>query len=98
MFKYIQGYRRLLDDISMQKESPLEDRKAKTLIYDVFRQKIVPLKLFHPVTDAYEQQAKQEKPTGWMLHNCFTYFLKDLAPAPAFRCTARLGKFFAAKF
>jgi hypothetical protein len=98
MYRYMQGFRKLVDDITVQQESPLEDRKAKTLIYDIFRQKIVPVRLLHPVVEDYETRAKQEPPTGWLLHNCFTAQIKDLAATPAFRATARLGKFFASKF
>jgi hypothetical protein len=95
MFKYIQGYRRLLDDISMQKETVLEERRAKQLVYDIFQQKILPLRLFPYVAHGV-QNTKQM--TAWQFHNICTGNSKTLAPAPAFRCTARLGKFFAAKF
>jgi hypothetical protein len=98
MYRYIQGYRKLLDDITVQKETIMEDRKAKTLIYDIFRQKIVPMRLFHPVVYSWEDSSKQHAPTGWLLHNCFTSHMQKLAPAPKFRATARLGKFFASKF
>jgi hypothetical protein len=98
MYRYIQGFRRLVDDISVQKETVMEERKAKTLIYDIFRQKILPMRLFHPLVEDYEARAKAEPPTGWLLHNCCTAQIKQLAPAPAFRTTARLGKFFASKF
>jgi hypothetical protein len=98
MYRYMQGFRRLIDDIQIQKDTRLEDRKAKTLIYDIFRQKIMPLRLFHPVTSDYEVRAKVEDPTGWLLHNVCTTHIKTLSPAPAFRATARLGKFLASKF
>jgi hypothetical protein len=98
MYRYMQGFRRLLDDINVQKETVMEERKAKTLIYDIFRQKILPVRLFHPIVEDYETRAKAEPPTGWLLHNCCTAQIKSLAPAPAFRATARLGKFLASKF
>jgi hypothetical protein len=98
MYRYMQGFRRLLDDINVQKETVMEERKAKTLIYDIFRQKILPVRLFHPIVEDYETRAKAEPPTGWLLHNCCTAQIKTLAPAPAFRATARLGKFLASKF
>jgi len=98
MYRYIQGWRKLVDDIIIQKETVMEDRKAKTLLYDIFRQKIVPLKLFHPIVEEWETQMKLESPTGWLLHNCCTAHIKTLPPAPAFRATARLGKFFSSKF
>ena len=98
MFKYMQGFRRLVDDIQVQKETVMEERKAKTLIYDIFRQKIMPVRLFHPVVTDWETRAKQESPTGWLLHNVCTQQLHALAPAPKFQATARLGKFLASKF
>jgi hypothetical protein len=98
MYRYIQGWRRLLEDINVQKETLLEDRRVKQLIYDIFTQKIVPLKLFQPITTEYQQAYKTTRTDGWWLHNLFTAHIKTLAPAPAFRATARLGKFFASKF
>jgi hypothetical protein len=97
MYRYMQGFRKLMDDIQIQKDTVVEERRAKQLIYDIFRQKIVPLRLFHPVSDDIAQVPTKEL-TGWRLHNCFTAQIKDLAPAPAFRATARLGKFLASKF
>jgi hypothetical protein len=99
MYKYMQGFRRLQEDIQVQKETVLEDRKVKTLIYDIFAQKIVPVRLFPFVTAHYThvRQDNQIPITGWWLHNAFTAHIKDLKPAPAFRATARLGKFFASK-
>jgi len=98
MFRYMQGWRKLKDDIQIQQEAEIEERRAKQLIYDIFRQKVLPLKLFHPVVEGYELATRDQKGTGWLLHNACTAPLKTLAPAPAFRATARLGKFFAAKF
>jgi hypothetical protein len=56
------------------------------------------LRLFPLVTQTYETATKQQKGTGWLLQNAFTSHIKRLAPAPAFRATARLGKFFSQKF
>jgi hypothetical protein len=65
------------------------------LIYDVFQQKICPLKLFHSVSHDWDVV---ENRTAWSLHNAVTAHIKQLPPAPAFRATARLGKFMASKF
>jgi hypothetical protein len=97
MYKYIQGFRRLQDDIQVWKESPVEERRGKLLIYDVFQQKILPLKLFHPTVASWEAVTR-ENSTAWSLNNACTQHIKTLAPAPAFRCTARLAKFFSTKF
>ena len=98
MYKYMQGFKRLMDDIQIQKDTVIEEHKAKTLIYDIFEQKIVPLRLFPLVTQGWNAVAKDEPKTGWLLHNLFTTHMKTLKPAPAFRSTARLGKFFASAF
>jgi len=97
MYKYIQGFRRLQDDIQVWKDSPVEERRGKLLIYDVFKQKILPLKLFHPTVATWEAVTKDNS-TAWALQNACTQHIKTLTPAPAFRATARLAKFFSTKF
>jgi hypothetical protein len=99
MYRYMQGFRRLVDDIHVQENTPVEHPAGKQYIYDIFRQKIVPLKLFHPICDDWDNQKWGETPvSAWHLHNCLTAHIKTLPPAPAFRATARLGKFFASTF
>ena len=56
MYRYMQGFRRLMEDIQIQKDSPVESQKAKTLIYDIFEQKIVPTRLFPLVTSTCAQR------------------------------------------
>ena len=98
MFKYIRGFRQLVDDITVQKETPLEYADSKQYIYDIFRQKIVPMRLFHPVVEDWHTMTLNKIGNVWHLHNCFTAHIKTMPPAPAFRATARLGKFFASRF
>ena len=100
LYKYMQEWRRFKDAIQLQKDTTLEERRVKQLVYDIFQAKILPLRLFPPVTTHVLQMTKEAKTamTGWWLHNVMTTHIKTLAPAPAFRATARLGKFFAAKF
>jgi hypothetical protein len=97
MYRYMQSFKKLQEDIQIQRDSPLEERKAKTLIYDIFEQRIMPLKLFHPIVNDWKAVAKEDM-NGWRLQNVCTSHIKTMPPAPAFRCTARLGKFFASKF
>jgi len=100
MYRYMQGFRKLKDDIAVQQETFLEDRRVKQLLYDIFQQKIMPLRLFPLVTEHYAhvREDNSARTTGWWLHNVMTAHVKTLAPAPASRATARLGKFFASKF
>lgn len=103
MYKYMQGYKKLQEDIEHQKEAVLDDRKCKTLLYDIFAQRIMPLRKFPLITEHYATMRKEQKEnpayfTGWWLHNVMTANVKDMKPAPAFQATARLGRFFAEKF
>ena len=69
---------------------------AKELIYDIFRRRLVPLRLFHPVVESWHMQLPDAEMSSneWVLHNCFTEHIKTLAPNVAMRATVRLGKFF----
>jgi hypothetical protein len=98
MFRYQQGFRRLVDDIHVQETTEVDYADSKSYVYDIFRQKIVPMRLFHPVVDDWHQMTIDKVGTAWELHNCLTAHIKTMPPAPAFRATARIGKFFAAKF
>lgn len=100
MYRYMQGWRKLKDDIEVQQGTVLEDRRVKQLIYDIFTQKIMPLRMFPLVAEHYAHIRDDNTTpiTGWWLHNVMTAHIKHLAPAPAFRATARVGKFFASKF
>ena len=93
--RYQEGIRRLSDDIDVWKHTPVDDRKGKEYIYDIFRKKIVPVRLFHPVTNSWQKAtAESEIGTAWTLHNCFTEHIKMLKPAVKFNATVKLGKFF----
>jgi uncharacterized protein DUF932 len=91
--RYVRDYRRLQDDIQVWKDTPVTPERAKTLIYDIFLQKIVPVRLFHPVINAYQATMHQGQHL-WTLKNAFTRHIQHLNPAPAFTATVKLGKFF----
>jgi hypothetical protein len=93
--RYKEGTLVLQRDIAALKETRLTTAEAKPYIFDIFRRKIVPLRLFHPVvTDWHTATAGSESGTAWMLHNCFTNHTKRLTPNGAMRATVRLGRFF----
>ena len=91
--RYVRDYRRLQDDISCWKETQITPERAKTLIYDIFLQKIVPVRLFHPIVSSYQATLHQGQ-NLWTLHNAFTRHIQHLNPAPKFTATVKLGKFF----
>ncbi len=74
------------------------DQDAKAIIFDAFREKILPLRFFPRVSYDYFLTAPDMTDvlprTRWGLHNAFTRSIRELAPAPAFRATTRLGRLF----
>jgi hypothetical protein len=89
--RYVREYPKLQDNIAWWKERTVSKERGKQLIYDIFTQRIVPLRLFHPAVSDWE--AAEEK-TMWRLHNCMTAHMKTLKPAPAFTATLKLSRFF----
>jgi hypothetical protein len=89
--RYVNGYAKLQENIDWWKERTVSKERGKQLIYDIFSQKIVPVRLFHPTVHAWE--AAQDK-TMWRLHNCLSGNIKDLKPAPAFTANLKLSRFF----
>ena len=89
--RYVNGYAKLQENIDWWKERTVSKERGKQLIYDIFTQKIVPVRLFHPVCTVWE---RQEAKTFWNLHNVFTGHIKALKPAPAFTATLKLTRFF----
>jgi hypothetical protein len=84
--------------IAAVRESPVSETEAKTLIFDAFRQEILPIRYFRRVSETYFQPVPEmvdvRPRTLWGLHNAFTRSVREMAPAPAFQATTELGKFF----
>jgi Domain of unknown function (DUF932) len=89
--RYVREYPKLQDNITWWKEWTVSKERGKQRIYDIFRQKLVPIRLFHPAVHDWE--AAEDK-TMWRLHNCMTAHIKTLRPAPAFTATLKLSRFF----
>ncbi len=81
-------------DIERLKTMPVNPPTAKEYIFDIFRKKIVPMRLFHPVVDEWDKVATTGYGTEWQLHNAFTENIKHLSPAVAFNATRKVGQFF----
>lgn len=82
----------LAGEVERLKDERLTHEQAKAMVYDAVTQEIIPLRLLPVVSTLY--QSYSEPPTAWTLHNIFTTSLKQLAPAPAFAATVRLGTLF----
>jgi hypothetical protein len=97
--RYQEHLTTLRGQIARLHEKPLEDREAKLLIFEVFAQEILPIRFFPWVTAAYFKPHPELMPdiqprTYWGLHNAFTRAIREMAPAPAFAATTKLGRVF----
>ncbi len=83
-------------DIDELKEATISRDTAHRRIFDIFRRKIVPIRLFHPVVDEWYATHPNRNDLGneWELLNAFTRHTKTLKPGPEMRATVRLGNFF----
>jgi hypothetical protein len=70
--RYVNGYQKLQENVAWWKERTVSKERGKQLIYDIFQQKIVPVRLFHPVISTYHNNLHQGQ-NFWTLHNAFTY-------------------------
>ena len=93
--RYVNGYQKLQENIDWWKERGLSKERVRHLVYDVFAQKLVPVRLF-PLVSAHvgTAEAIRSPMTSWWLYNVFTTHIKTLKPAPAFTSTLKLSRFF----
>jgi hypothetical protein len=94
--KYQAGALHVAQDIATLKRTPLTTQDAKAHLCDVFRRRLVPLRLFHPVLQDWYAQHPFPDSLGslWTLINCVTNHIKMLPPNVAMRATVRLGHYF----
>lgn len=96
--RYQEGVVSLERGIDRLRETALDNRRAKEIIFDVFAKSILPVRFFRSVADLYFDppvEAPDVEPRNlWGLHNALTRQVRELPPGPAFRATARLGKLF----
>ena len=90
--RYQSGFHQLRDDVAIWKNTDLKQDTAKLMIYDIFRKKIVPQKLFNRVDETYF--AEKTPKTQWGLHNAFTEHVQVLKPERKFSSTIQLGRYF----
>ncbi len=93
--RYEKGVLSLQEGIECLQRLRLTEPESKGMIFDVFRKKIVPMRLFHPVVETYHAKRDDNHLiTAWQLHNAFTEHVKTLSPGPKFTSTLGLGKHF----
>jgi hypothetical protein len=88
-------FHRAVDEL---RDRPLGDGEAKVLIFEAFAEELLPLRFFPTVTETYfhprPDMTDVEPRSAWGLMNAFTRAVRQMAPAPAFSTTTRLGRFF----
>jgi hypothetical protein len=94
--KYRDGELALKRSVDALRTTLLSDRQVEHHVYDIFRRKIVPLRLFHPVITEWQANAQTPEAPGstWQLLNCFTAHTKVLPQGPQMRAMQRLGRYF----
>ena len=84
--------------ITQLQGKPVTDLQAKARIFDLFAERVLPMRLFTDVGRCYfhptEATPDCQPRTEWGLHNAFTRALKKLAPARAFTANVALGQAF----
>lgn len=80
------------------RDSEILDEDAKAIIFDVFRERILPLRYFPRVSEDYFHPRPEMTDvlprSRWGLMNAMTRSIRGMAPVPAFRATTRLGQLF----
>ena len=93
--RYELGYQQLGKSIERLKQGTMSVTEARELVFNVFAQKIVPLRLFPHVAHALALEvAARNTPTPWVLNSLFTNIMKKLTPSVQFEATVKLGRFF----
>ena len=92
MYRYMQGFRRLRMIFRFRKTRTWKTGKPKRLSTTSSGRRSFRYDSFLLT----RRKVRTQRPeSGVDMHNCCTSHLKGFAPAPAFRATARIGKFFA---
>ena len=96
--RYLEYVGRLVDGIAALKEREIANEDAKRAIYDVFAQRILPLRFFDDVDRAYFRPeadwADCHSRSLWAVHNACTRAARALPLNVKLQATTRLGRLF----
>jgi hypothetical protein len=73
------------------RNTPVSDSQGKEMLIEMFRQKVCPIRLFHPIVEEFFKTP--EPRTLFSFHQACTMHFKELMPGPKFNSTVALGKF-----
>jgi len=96
--RYLESVGRLVDGIATLKQRAIDTAEAKRAIYDVFAQRILPLRFFDDVDRAYFRPEADwtdcQPRTLWAVHNACTRAARELPMNIKLQATTRLGRLF----
>jgi hypothetical protein len=96
--RYLEYVGRLVDGIASLKAREIENAEAKRAIYDVFAERILPLRFFDDVDRAYFRPEAGwtdcQPRTLWAVHNACTRAARELPMNVKLQATTRLGRLF----
>jgi len=96
--RYLEYVGRLVEGIATLKQRVIENAEAKRAIYDVFAQRILPLRFFDDVDRAYFRPEAGwtdcQPRTLWAVHNACTRVARALPMNVKLQATTRLGRLF----
>jgi hypothetical protein len=96
--RYLEYVGRLVDAIATLKQREIGNDEAKRAIYDVFAQRILPLRFFDDVDRAYFRPEADwtdcHPRTLWAVHNACTRAVRELPMNLKLQATTRLGRLF----
>ncbi|OLE55397.1 MAG: hypothetical protein AUG51_02770 [Acidobacteria bacterium 13_1_20CM_3_53_8] len=90
------GFQPLREAIDSKRGYQLREEEARSLIYQAFTEKRLPLKLLKTVHREFFIAPSHEEfkaQTIWSLENAFTTAFKELKPVKQYEAAAKLGKF-----
>jgi len=96
VLRFQEHFGRLMGEIETLKARELRDIEAKALMYDVFAQGLMPLRLLPNVSRNYfePQIAEFEPRNAWSLHNAFTTTAKSMPFSTRLPAMQAVGKMF----
>lgn len=85
-------------EIRDMRQRKISDDEAKAIIFDVFEQRVMPVRLFDDVAQQYFKPDYREftPRTIWSLHNALTFAAKDLTEERKFMALKKIGEKFSA--
>lgn len=95
VIRYEYGYRQLGQGIERLRRCSISLVEAREMVFNIFAQRILPVKLFPRVAREYVKDSRACRGiSAWAVQNSCAAALKTLKPSVAFVANVKLGTFF----